>query len=86
MLRGADPGQGLELARAASRMPSGPHAEVMECVEALLELNDRQLEPDPLRAQRAPGFDLVLAAAVAARTPLASSPSLDEIRATAEAA
>jgi len=86
MLRGADPGQGLELARAASRMPSGPHADVMECVDALLELNDRQLEPDPLRAQRAPGFDLVLIAAVAARTPLATSPSLDEIRATAEAA
>jgi hypothetical protein len=39
---------------------------------------------DPgLRAQRTPGFDLVLAAAVAARTPRASSPSLDEIRAVA---
>jgi len=86
MLRGADPGQGLELARAASQMKAGAHPEVMECVDALLELNDRQLEPDPLRAQRAPGFDLVLAAAVAARTPLASSPSLDEIRGFAEAA
>jgi len=86
MLRGADPGQGLELARAASKMRSEAHPDIMECVDALLELNDRQLEPDPLRAQRAPGFDLVLIAAVAARTPLATSPSLDEIRATAEAA
>jgi uncharacterized protein len=85
MLRGADPGQGLELARAASQMRGGAHPEIMECVDALLELNDRQLEPDPLRAQRAPGFDLVLTAAVAARTPLASSPSLDEIRRLAEA-
>jgi len=85
MLRGADPGQGLELARAASQMRGGAHPEIMECVDALLELNDRQLEPDPLRAQRAPGFDLVLIAAVAARSPLASSPSLDEIRGLAEA-
>jgi len=85
MLRGVDPGQGLELARTASRMRGGAHPDVMECVEALLELNDRQVEPDPLRAQRAPGFDLVLIAAVAARTPLASSPSLDEIGTLAEA-
>jgi uncharacterized protein len=83
MLRGADPGQGLELAAAAASAPAGPHAEVLECVAALLELNEQQEEPDPLRAQRAPGFDLVLAAAVAARTPRATSPSLDEIRAHA---
>jgi len=85
MLRGEDPGQGLELARAASDAPRGPHADVMECVAALLELNDRTQEPDPLRSQRAPGFDLVLAAAVAARTPRASSPSLDDIRALSAA-
>jgi hypothetical protein len=86
MLRGEDPGQGLELARAASDAPRGAHAEVMECVAALLELNDRTQEPDPLRSQRAPGFDLVLAAAVAARTPRASSPSLEDIRALSAAA
>jgi uncharacterized protein len=80
MLRGEDPGQGLELARAASAAPQGPHADVIECVAALLELNDRVQAPDPLRSERTPGFDLVLAAAVAARTPSASSPSLDEIR------
>jgi uncharacterized protein len=80
MLRGADPGPGLDLPRAACQATNGPHADVIECVSALLELNDHQQEPDPLRALRAPGFDLVLAAAVAARTPSASSPSLDEIR------
>jgi uncharacterized protein len=80
MLRGVDPGQGLELARAACQAPNGPHADVIECVAALLDLNEEHEQPDPLRAQRAPGFDLVLAAAVAARTPSASSPSLDEIR------
>src|SRR5829696_7055544 len=73
MLRGEDPGQGLELARTASRSPSGPHADVIECVAALLDLNDDADEPDPLRSERTPGFDLVLAAAVAARSPRASS-------------
>jgi predicted TIM-barrel fold metal-dependent hydrolase len=86
MLRGDDPGQGLDLARAASDAPRGPHADVIECVAALLELNDRTEEADPLRSERAPGFDLVLAAAVAARTPGASSPSLDEIRALSASA
>src|SRR3954447_6148604 len=79
MLRGSDPGQGLDLAATAAQIQDGPHGDVLECVAALLELNERQEEPDPLRAQRAPGFDLVLAAAVAARTPRATSPTLDEI-------
>jgi predicted TIM-barrel fold metal-dependent hydrolase len=86
MLRGEDPGQGLDLANAACRAPDGPHAEIIECIGALLELNDRQTEPDPLRATRTPGFDLVLTAAVAARTPSATSPSLDAIRELAAAA
>jgi len=86
MLRGSDPGQGLELAKAACSAPNGPHAGVIECVSALLELNDRATEPDPLRPQRTPGFDLVQVAAVAARTPRAASPSLDEIRAHAASA
>ena len=86
MLRGQDPGQGLELARTACEAPEGPHADVIECVGALLELNERQEEPDPLRPLRSPGFDLVLTAAVAARTPGATSPSLNEIRDRAPAA
>src|SRR5215212_7522581 len=64
MLRGENPGQGLELAASAARIETEEHAEVLECVGALLELNEHQQEPDPLRAQRKPGFDLVLAAAV----------------------
>jgi len=49
-------------------------------------VNERTEDPDPLRSERAPGFDLVLAAAVAARTPSASSPSLDQIRELSAAA
>src|SRR3712207_945392 len=73
MLRGEDPGQGLQLAQVAAQAPHGPHQEVMECVAALLELNEHQEQPDPLRASRTPGFDLVQTAAVAARTPRATS-------------
>lgn len=35
----------------------------------LLERFEAKQDPDPLRAERTPGFDLVLAAAVLARTP-----------------
>ena len=84
MLRGEDPGQGLDLAKVASQTPLGANSEVIECIATLLELNDEQEEPDPLRAQRSPGFDLVLVAAVAARTPLATSPRLETIRALAQ--
>jgi hypothetical protein len=80
MLRGEDPGQGLELAQAAAQSPVGPHAEVIECIASLLELNERKTEPDPLRPSRAPGFDLVQMAAVAARTPHATSPSQARIK------
>jgi uncharacterized protein len=86
MLRGEGPGQGIDLAQAAASLAEGPHADVIECVAALIELSGRQEEPDPLRASRTPGFDLVLAAAVAARTPLATSPSSDEIHRLAAAA
>jgi uncharacterized protein len=80
MLRGADPGQGLELAQAAAQNPVGPHAEVIECIAALLELNERKTEGDALRPGRSPGFDLVQMAAVVARTPNATSPSQERIR------
>jgi hypothetical protein len=85
MLRGEDPGQGLQLAQVAAQAPYGPHQDVIECIAALLELNERQQQPDPLRASRTPGFDLVLTAAVAARTPNAASPSPEEIRELAQA-
>jgi predicted TIM-barrel fold metal-dependent hydrolase len=75
MLRGADAGQGLELAKAAAAAPVGDHAEVIASIGELLELAEEREDPDPLRASRTPGFDLVLAAAVLARTPRAGVPS-----------
>src|SRR4051812_22586013 len=73
MLRGEDPGQGFELARVCTQAPEGEHTEVIKAVGALLALVD-EATPDPLRPLRTPGFDLVLAAAVVARTPDASLP------------
>jgi uncharacterized protein len=84
MLRGSPAGQGLDLAQAAAQVPAGPHADVIECVAALLTMQESKKDPDPLRASRTPGFDLVQMAAVAARTPRATSPSLDDIRRLAE--
>jgi predicted TIM-barrel fold metal-dependent hydrolase len=74
MLGGGPPGEGLELARAACRRPSGPHAEVLDSVGRLLDLATRCTVPDPLRPHRTPGFDVVLTAAVVARTPRAPLP------------
>lgn len=71
MLRGDEPGQGLELARAAAAAPVGEHADIIESVGRLLELAGAERDPDPLRSSRTPGFDLVLAAAIVARTPQA---------------
>ncbi len=79
MLRGEDPGQGLGLAQAACAEPVGPHADVIESIGALLELAEGAEEPDALRPLRRPGFDLVLAAAVLARTPAAGVPALEEV-------
>jgi hypothetical protein len=69
MLSGSDPGQGLDLAKAAVAKPVGEHAEVLEQVGELIALAEERETADPLRAARTPGFDLVLAAAVVARTP-----------------
>jgi uncharacterized protein len=74
MLRGADPGHGLELARVCAQTPNGPHADVIRAIDALLTLAEQEDTPDPLRPVRTPGFDLVLAAAVIARTPAARLP------------
>src|SRR3954447_5815230 len=73
MLRGDEPGQGLELARVCTQSPEGDHEEVIRAVGALLALVD-EATPDPLRPLRTPGFDLVLGAAVVARTPDAALP------------
>src|SRR3954454_23853841 len=86
MLRGDDPGQGLELARVCTEAPDGDHCELIKAVGALLTLVD-EAQPDALRPLRTPGFDLVLAAAVVARTPAASLPQprlIESILAAAE--
>jgi uncharacterized protein len=76
MLRGGPPGQGLELARETCARPGKEHAAVMRSVGSLLELAASAEERDPLRPLRTPGFDLVLAAAVVARTPDVVLPDL----------
>jgi hypothetical protein len=48
---------------------------MIDAVRRLLDAADEKNEPDPLRPLRTPGFDLVLAAAVVARTPQASTPT-----------
>ena len=75
MLRGEPPGQGFELAKVCTKAPVGEHAHVIEAVGRLLDAADEENEPDPLRPLRTPGFDLVLSAAVVARTPQASVPT-----------
>ncbi|MCW3038743.1 MAG: hypothetical protein JWM31_648, partial [Solirubrobacterales bacterium] len=69
MLRGDPPGQGMALARAACRPRSGPHAALLASILQLLDLAEARTTGDALRPLRTPGFDLVLAAAVLARTP-----------------
>ncbi|MCU1371004.1 MAG: hypothetical protein JWO77_2198 [Ilumatobacteraceae bacterium] len=76
MLAGDDGSEGLELARAACQAPQGPHRSVLENVDALLEAAQACESLDPLRPLRAPGFDLVLTAALVARTPDVVNPEL----------
>jgi predicted TIM-barrel fold metal-dependent hydrolase len=75
MLRGEPPGQGFGLAKVCTEAPVGNHAHMIDAVRRLLDAADEKNEPDPLRPLRTPGFDLVLAAAVVARTPQASTPT-----------
>jgi predicted TIM-barrel fold metal-dependent hydrolase len=79
MLGGDPPGQGLELAKAAVRAPSDRHAAVMDNVSALLEIADGITEPDPLRPLRTPAFDVLLTAALVARTPSVPLPQLASV-------
>ena len=75
MLRGEPPGQGFELAKVCTEAPVGEYAHVIEAISRLLDAADGEDEPDPLRPLRTPGFDVVLSAAVVARTPQASIPT-----------
>ncbi len=75
MLRAEDPGEGLVLAHHACHVAAGtPDGEIFATVSRLLDLIGHA-EPDPRRAARTPGFDCVLVAAAAARTPRAGAPA-----------
>jgi uncharacterized protein len=73
MQRGQDGGQGLQLARIACEQDHEDR-DVLTSVAQLLDEAARQEDRDPLRSGRAPGHDLVLIAAVVARTPRAGVP------------
>jgi len=85
MLRGGDPGEGLELAHHGCHVAAGTeHGEIFATVSRLLDLVGHA-EPDPRRASRTPGFDCVLVAATAARTPRAGAPAWSAVAASAGA-
>jgi predicted TIM-barrel fold metal-dependent hydrolase len=70
MTRGEDPGQGLALARTSAQAgDDAVHPEARKAIVALLDAAADREQPDPGRMRRAPGFDLVHAASVVARTP-----------------
>jgi hypothetical protein len=55
----------------------GPDGHVLRAVRGLLEQIEKRVDPDPLRQERTPGFDLAVVAATVARTPDAPMPTLD---------
>jgi hypothetical protein len=70
LLRGEDAGQGLELARNGCKVADDHELEpILAAIDDLLEHSEQTEDRDPLRHGRAPGYDLVLTAAIAARTP-----------------
>jgi uncharacterized protein len=84
MQRGEEPGEALELARAACRTEGGDSDEALAAVGALLTLYEEQGSKLPKRNQFAPGWDLISVAALVARTP--GVPVLAPDRIVAEAA
>jgi predicted TIM-barrel fold metal-dependent hydrolase len=76
MQRGEEPGVPLTVARHACRVADDdPDADVVAAVLRLLDLYDEHRERIPQRNQFLPGWDLVSAAAVVARTPAAPLPA-----------
>jgi len=83
MLRGDDRGEGLELARHACHVAAGtPDGEIFATVSRLLDVAGHA-QADPRRASRTPGFDCILVAATAARTPRAGAPAWSAVAASA---
>jgi uncharacterized protein len=75
MQRGDGPGTPLDVARHACKVPDDhPDAQVIGSVAQLIDLYDEHHEHLPHRNQFAPGWDLVSAAAIVARTPSAPVP------------
>jgi predicted TIM-barrel fold metal-dependent hydrolase len=75
--RGLDPGTPLDVARHACKVPQDtPEAPVVASVARLIELYDEHHDKLPQRNQFAPGWDLISAASIVARTPSAPVPDV----------
>ena len=76
MQRGGDPEQMLVLARHATQVPADhPQAESMRSIQELLDLYERHRDGLQTSNQYAPGWDLIAAGALIARTPAAPVPA-----------
>jgi predicted TIM-barrel fold metal-dependent hydrolase len=76
MQRGDDAGQVLVLARHATKVPDDhPDRELMQSIAELLELYSRHRDSLATGNQYAPGWDLIAAGALLARTPAAPVPA-----------
>jgi hypothetical protein len=76
MLGGQDPGQEFAFAVDACTVGAdGPEGELLRAIGRLLDQVQEREDPDPLRAQRTPGFDLALIAATVARSPAVALPA-----------
>jgi hypothetical protein len=76
MQRGDDPGVPYSVARHACKVPEDhPDAPVVASVVRLLDLYEEHRDQLPRRNQYAPGWDLLTAAAIVARTPAAPVPA-----------
>jgi hypothetical protein len=77
MQRGLEPGTPLRVARHGCDVDSDdPDADVLASVLSLVDLYEENHAKLPARNQFSPGWDLVAAAAVVARTPAAPLPQL----------
>jgi predicted TIM-barrel fold metal-dependent hydrolase len=73
--RGDSPGNALTVARHACKVADeDPDAEIVASIATLLELYEDHHDDLPQQNQFAPGWDLVTAAAIVARTPAAPVP------------
>jgi hypothetical protein len=76
--RGDSPGSVLDVARHGCKVPDDhPDAPVIASIARLIDLYDQHHESLPRTNQFSPGWDLIAAAAIIARTPAAPLPSPD---------